>query len=139
MRVVITKPGIYRLAYTFILLWSTAILAVSISPGASVGSAVIGEYKLRLDYFFHAMAFIPLPLSAWIAWGCRRRIFEPAGFRVALVAFVLLAFVAESLQIYVPTRTFNPFDIVSNLSGVAAGLAIAVVFARRAFIDRFRS
>ena len=37
---------------------------------------------------------------------------------------ILLAVVAESLQIWVPSRTFNVMDILSNVAGVVVGCVV---------------
>jgi hypothetical protein len=65
----ITLNRLQQLSAISFWIWSAIILIVSISPGAGVGSAIIGDYKFRLDYPLHAIAFIPLPVLSWIRMG----------------------------------------------------------------------
>jgi glycopeptide antibiotics resistance protein len=134
----ITLFRLQQLSLISFWIWSATILIVSISPGAGVGSAIIGDYKFRLDYPLHAIAFIPLPVLSWIHRGCIRDIFSQSGYRITIIFCFLLAIVAETLQIFVPTRTFNPLDIVSNSSGVVLGLVSVAVLSPGRFIDHFR-
>lgn len=134
----ITLFRLQQLSVVSFWIWSATILIVSISPGAAVGSAIIGHYKFRLDYPLHAIAFIPLPVLPWIHRGCKRDIFNQAGYKITILFSFLLAIAAETLQIFVPARTFNPLDIVSNSSGVVLGLLAVAVLSRRRFIDHFR-
>jgi glycopeptide antibiotics resistance protein len=133
----ITRNRLQNISNLFFWIWSASIVLVSISPGASVGSAIIGEYYFRLDYPLHAIAFIPLPVLSWIHRGCSRNIFNNSGYRLTILFCFVLAIVAETLQIFVPTRTFNPLDIVSNSSGVVLGLITVAVLSRRRFPHRF--
>jgi glycopeptide antibiotics resistance protein len=134
----ITRNRLQQLSVISFWIWSATILIVSISPGAGVGSAIIGDYKFRLDYPLHAIAFIPLPVLSWIHRGCSKNFFNQAGYRNTIIFCFLLAIVAETLQIFVPTRTFNPLDIVSNSLGVVLGLAAVVILSGRRFIHHFR-
>lgn len=134
----ITQIRLQQLSVISFWIWSATILLVSISPGAGVGNAIIGDYKFRLDYPLHTLAFIPLPLLSWIHRGCRRDTFNQSGYRIIVIFCSLLAILAETLQIFVPSRTFNPLDIISNFSGVVLGLAAVALLTRRNFVDEFR-
>jgi glycopeptide antibiotics resistance protein len=134
----ITRNLLRNLSVTTFWIWSATILLVSVSPGAGVGSAIIGDFSFRLDYPLHTIAFIPLPVLSWIHRGCSRNFFSQSGYRNTIIFCFLLAIVAETLQIFVPTRTFNPLDIVSNSLGVVLGLAAVVILSGRRFIHHFR-
>jgi glycopeptide antibiotics resistance protein len=134
----ITRNRLQQLSVISFWIWSATILIVSISPGAGVGSAIIGDYKFRLDYPLHAIAFIPLPVLSWIHRGCSKNFFNQAGYRNTIIFCFLLAIVAETLQIFVPTRTFNPLDIVSNSTGVVLGVIAVAFLSRRRFMHHFR-
>jgi VanZ family protein len=129
------KPGLTIPAFYFFWLWSAAILVVSVIPGAGVGSAEIGEMTLRLDSPLHAVAYFLLPVSAWMAWGHKGpgnyRFNWTAGFKMALAVSIVLAAGTEFLQIFVPGRTYNIMDILSNLSGIVLGIAAARTISRR--------
>jgi hypothetical protein len=134
----ITLNRLRKLSVISFWIWSAAILLVSISPGAGVGSAIIGDYRFRLDYPLHALAFVPLPVLSWIHLGWSRNFLDQSGFRISIIFCFLLAIVAESLQIFVPTRTFNPLDIISNSTGVVLGVIAVAFLSRRRFMHHFR-
>jgi hypothetical protein len=135
----ITLNRLRQLSAILFWIWSAIILIVSISPGAGVGSAIIGDYKFRLDYPLHALGFIPLPVLSWIRMGCIRNSPDQSGYRIAIIFCFFLAIVAEVLQIFVPTRSFNPLDIVSNSSGVVLGVITVTVLQGKRFLSYFRS
>ena len=123
----ISREQIYRSARIFFWLWSSAIVALSLIPGAGVGTIEINDHTVRIDYPLHAMAFFVLSLSAWFAWGCGSDMFRHKGFRVALAVMFTLAVVSEFLQALVPGRSFNTMDIVSNLAGIGSGLLAIIL------------
>lgn len=44
-----------------------------------------------------------------------------------ILAVLLLATVTEFLQLFVPMRVFNLYDLISNLTGVGLGVFIIIV------------
>ena len=64
------------------------------------------------------------------------------GLRIGLVLFekdplskfvliiLLLGIVTEIVQLWVPERSFNPIDLVANVSGILTGVGV-IVFCRR--------
>ncbi len=118
----------YLLACTFYWLWSAAIVAVSLIPSAGIGTAEFGNIEFRIDYPLHAIAFFPLPLSAWIT--CNYRSSSPSVCFAGMIAIsIILAIGTEFMQIMVPGRSFNVMDIISNILGIILGLSLALAYA----------
>ena len=111
----------FRLLY---LAWVIAILAGSSIPGSGIDFISTGDYSFRVDYLLHALAFLPLPVIAWMASGAAVHSVRSPRFRTYTAIAVLLAIASECLQLAVPGRSFNWLDILSNLGGLAAGLAV---------------
>ena len=76
---------------------------------------------LRADYLAHALLFTPWMLLACWGWGEKtsRKI-----FLTAVAAGVALAALSESVQLFVPKRTFNIIDFIANILGVAIGAVL---------------
>ena len=107
--------------------YSILIVAVSVTPSMGVGSVEVNNVELRADYILHALAFAILPIFAFIASGysCSSK-----QWFLYLTIATLLALGAEFIQILTPSRSFNPFDILSNLFGLSVGLLISRIWCR---------
>ena len=94
----------------------------------SIEAVDIQNHTIRLDYLLHALAFIVFPISAFIASGynCTSK-----QWFFHLTIATLLALGTEFVQIFVPNRTFNPFDIISNLLGLSIGIVAARIWCRQ--------
>lgn len=121
----------YNPALLLFCLWSAAILFVTLTPGAGIGKAIIGDYNFRLDYPLHAIAFMALPLLAWASIYFKNHIFRYPLFKRLFFVSLILAIVSELLQLLVPSRSFNLMDIFSNLSGIFAALLLIWFFSLR--------
>ncbi|MGE0078426.1 MAG: VanZ family protein [Bacteroidales bacterium] len=72
---------------------------------------------IHTDYFTHVMLFVTIVLVINI-------------LRVRLNPFLLffallfVAVIAEVVQLYIPKRTFNYWDLVSNIAGVIIGFVL---------------
>lgn len=114
----------FRYAYAIYLL---LILVASIIPSAGVGKIEMNLFTLRIDYPLHALAFIPIPIFAFLGNGLNCTSFQ---WNVMLTLATILALGAEFIQLLVPSRTFNPFDLLCNLLGLSIGILIARIWCR---------
>ncbi|NHB69039.1 VanZ family protein [Perlabentimonas gracilis] len=107
--------------------YSILIIAVSVSPSMGVGSVEINSIEFRSDYILHALAFVVVPIFAFVASGfsCTSK-----QWFFYLTIATLLALGAEFIQILTPSRTFNPIDILSNLFGLSLGILISRLWCR---------
>ena len=116
---------LFRFAFAVYLL---IILVASMSPSAGVGKIETGFLTLRIDYILHALAFIPLPILAFLGNGLNCASLQ---WNIMLALATIMALGAEFVQLLVPSRTFNPFDLLSNLLGLSVGILIARIWCRR--------
>jgi VanZ family protein len=58
-------------------------------------------------------------------------LFEKNSIQKFIVLILLLATVTEIVQLWVPERTFNVFDLASNLAGLGIGVGVIVLAQRR--------
>lgn len=107
--------------------YSILIIAVSVSPSMGVGSVEINSIEFRSDYILHALAFVVVPIFAFVTSGfsCTSK-----QWFFYLTIATLLALGAEFIQILTPSRTFNPIDILSNLFGLSLGIIISRLWCR---------
>lgn len=115
----------FRIAYAAYLL---LILVVSIIPSAGVGSIEMNLFTLRIDYPLHALAFLPIPIFAFLGNELNCTSFQ---WNLMLTLATILALGAEFIQLLVPSRTFNPFDLLCNLLGLSIGILIVRIWCRR--------
>jgi len=106
-----------------------AVLITAFIPVAGDFSRIeIGPevFKIRLDFLLHFAAYF-LICMYYLA-GQKKGLFlftaNPLTKFVLLVLFLAIA--AELVQLWVPERAFNVFDLVSNVGGVIAGMGIVV-------------
>ncbi|MCC5918100.1 MAG: VanZ family protein [Cryomorphaceae bacterium] len=85
--------------------------------------------KIRLDYFFHALIFIPaFPLVYYffVTKSASESSFLP------FLLVIILALSLETIQLLIPYRAFNFWDLIANFSGVLLG-GLWVLMARLLF------
>ena len=81
---------------------------------------------IRADYLLHLLLFVPLMILVWLYLN-KERITGVTRFNHALlwfVAGVLFALLAEGMHYLLPYRSFNPVDLVLNVTGVVLGTFI---------------
>jgi len=114
--------------YFFRVLFSVyivLILWVSLNPSSGITRLGINESSYRVDYFLHAIAFLVLPIIAYFSSSDNKK----RKFWWILIAIsVVIAIGTEFLQNFVPDRTFNPLDILSNLSGLFIGIILVTLY-----------
>ncbi len=102
-----------------------AIVAVFPFSAADVG-AMNRVYILsfRLDHLIHVVAFLPLyPLLYWLIRPQSRQ-----QILILLIISLIIASAAEYVQYFIDYRSYNPADLISNLTGAIIGfLAVFTV------------
>jgi len=115
-------------AYVMII---TVILIMVVSSIPHIPTLKIHTAKsdIRLDYLIHFCEYGFLAFMSYLA-------FTGNNFRVSALRFILVtlcvilfALLDEYHQKFIPGRTFNPKDLISNISGIIfAALFCIVVF-----------
>ncbi len=114
---------IYRNPGFLLLSWALLILALSIKPA--------GDLRINLflsaDKLIHAIFYSPLGFLAIATWQ-RRQAISGALFALALVTLLsgAFGFGIEIIQHYLPTRSFEIMDGVSDMLGACIGAALAL-------------
>jgi len=105
-------------------IWAGVLLLANVLP---LGVAVNNTGKsigFRIDYLFHSIGCLILPLILLIGHRKSNRINSNRESikRLIIFSFVYAGFL-EIIQIFIPYRTFNLMDLVSNVVGVCIGVA----------------
>jgi VanZ family protein len=114
-----------------LFLYILLIIIAVIFPTQTVGITGMDETyvaAIRLDHLLHMAGFFPLyPLARFAFTSVNAR----QQMRM-LTLIMVLAALAESLQLLVPYRSFNIIDMLSNIAGVLCGYLFYLVFMRKA-------
>lgn len=116
-----TKP-INASRFLFIL-YVVLLMLLSVIPifGNLNKTKINLAFELRLDYILHFFAYCCFYVIFILSYILKQPIFFKNSFlKISLVVFIL-AITTESIQWLVPSRTFNPYDMLANISGMLAG------------------
>ena len=105
-----------------LVIWLVSIAIVSSIPHLPTPKISTGRFEIRLDYLMHFCeygALIFLSLLSFI-----QKDFRLLGkwYILITIAVILFAVADEFHQKLIPGRTFNPRDIMSNITGILTGL-----------------
>jgi len=110
--------------------WLIIVLTTNVIPLGNYINKIIHKpvFKFRLDYLIHFcsfLIFIPLYFIEVKRGG-------PIFSKKPVLKYILIvgssAILFESIQYFLPYRTFNPMDLISNLTGAIIGTIIISFF-----------
>lgn len=97
--------------------WFLAVLLVPAILPLNFTSFRISTLVVRTDYLVHVLIFTSLTLTLlWV----NINTYNPLIFIILIVAGIT----AEYVQIYIPHRSYNIYDLISNLLGIVLGYAL---------------
>ncbi len=117
------KSRIYFFAFLF---WFLVILVLSVIPDNSPAKIEAGGFQMRLDYLMHFGVYFPL------GFFLKKSTLSIRHYIFVLLLLVVTA-VPETLQLFVPYRTFNPIDLLFNLIGAVSGFLFGFIVRGRYF------
>ena len=105
--------------------WILLLTIFSVLPSFNSGVIQLTSYKLTSSGFFlHLFSFFIAALLCFNA-------FKHGSFNFVLtsgVLIILYSILLEVIQIFLPYRTFNYFDILANSVGIGLGIIIFVYY-----------
>ena len=111
--------------------WLIILLLINIIPLGNDLNTVIHKtsvFKFRLDYFIHCCSFLIFIPLYFIEVRRGGRIFSKKPVLKYLLIIDGAAVIFELIQYFLPYRTFNPMDLISNLTGAIIGTIIISFF-----------
>ena len=113
-----------------IFIYAIIVFLLHIIPtGSPVAPNQLYIEDVSADNLKHMMIFIPWMVLVWLYLN-KQRLTGNVRFKKAILwlsAGLLLALTSEGVQLFLPHRSFNVMDILSNVSGVVLGALIFIV------------
>jgi len=117
--------NIYR---TIFWLGYISILITTLIPikGVSLNKINLGpeSFHIRLDHLLHFTVYFLICIYYLAGSKKGLSLFEIDPLRKFILLILFLAISTELIQLWVPERAFNVFDIISNIAGLGVGLLI---------------
>jgi VanZ family protein len=132
--IILLKPsGKYLL-----VIWLIAITTVSSIPHLPSPKIDTGKVEIRLDYLVHFCEYGVLIFLSLLSFVQKDFRLSRIRYILITIAVIVFAVADEFHQKLIPGRTFNPNDILSNMSGIITGLIICY-FIFRNIADEYRN
>ena len=112
---------LYRLVF-----WTgyVAVLVAAFVPVAGALNRIhLGPeaFSIRLDHLLHFVAYFLICMYFLSGEMTGLSLFKNRSLTKFIILVLFLAVITETVQLWVPSRVFNVFDLAANLAGVAAG------------------
>lgn len=112
--------SVFWIGYIFVLLTTFIPIAgalnrIKIGPEA---------FHIRLDHLLHLLVYFLICM--YFLFGIMKgfKLFRGNSFYKFIFVTIFLGIVTEGVQLWVPERAFNVFDMVANVSGIIIGVAV---------------
>lgn len=111
--------------FSFIFwLWVTIILYFTLTPNSPQMKVDVKEQSFRLDYILHFLVYFSLAIL-YLLWKADNFLNVKVKYLIYFLAGALiLSGLIEYVQLYIPGRSFNPIDYLSNAAGIILGVVI---------------
>ena len=121
-----------------LIVWIFAIIFVSSTPSIPTLKIHTAKAEIRLDYLIHFCEYGVLAFLAFLSFAGNEFKMSYRKFILITMGLILFAILEEFHQKFIPGRTFNTKDILSNISGILVTLPFCVLVFRKIEIPRFR-
>ena len=87
---------------------------------------ILHDFSFRLDYILHFFSYFFLAsfLTIW-------KFSKEKNYKLILfitIFGIIISSIFEFIQYFLPSRTFNPYDMLGNFSGFIIGLMLSIEF-----------
>lgn len=127
----IRPAAVYMLAA-----WVVAIIILSSTPGIPALRLHTKGSDIRLDYLIHFVEYGILAFLTLLSSEKKDFRFNYKKYLIVISALAVFAFADEFHQKFIPGRTFNPRDLLSNLSGIIAAVILYIYIIKTCSRDR---
>ena len=112
--------------YIFWAGYSLVLITAFLPVDGSLEKIKLGpvSFQIRLDHLLHFTVYFLICI--YFLFGRLKGItlFEKNSLGKFVKLIVLLAIITEVVQLWIPQRAFNIFDLLSNLAGLIIGLLV---------------
>lgn len=106
------------------------ILTVSSIPSIPTLKIKAGDSTIRLDYLIHICEYGFLTFISFLTFSEKDFNIGLKRSLVVVICLIIFAFADEFHQKFIPGRSYNIFDFVSNVTGIAGGWVFSSVVFR---------
>lgn len=112
-------------------IWMIILVALSSIPNIPTQKVNIWDEPFRLDYLEHFLVFGGL-MALYVGWKSDNNgMIKLSNHYLNLVYLILYAALNESIQIWIPGRTFNPLDLLYNILGLVVFFIISPIIIKQ--------
>lgn len=114
--------------YSIIMIFALLVLNVIKLPELAMRDYRIMNMDIGMDKWQHALAYFVFTLL--LTFEMTKNGKSSKLIAVAFVSSVSLGILLEGLQYLLPYRTFNPYDILANMTGALFALVVFYAYKR---------
>jgi len=122
---------IYRILFYTICLMLLVTAVMKFGGAMNRTKVGIGDLKVRLDHFLHAMAYFLFSLYYITGKYFGLDLFRSRKHITFFLILFAVGFLAEVMQIWVPYRSYSLMDMLSNLVGIGMGYIVTLFLIKR--------
>jgi len=119
------------IAIYLLIIWIIAIAVVSSIPSVPVLKIHTNKSEIRLDYLIHFLEYVALAFLTFLSFSGKNLNLSLNKYLILTLCLILFAAIDETHQLFIRGRTFNPKDLISNISGIAGGLIFCIWLFRK--------
>jgi VanZ family protein len=93
------------------------------------------KFYIRLDHLLHLAVYFTICLYFLVGQRKELHLFRNRELRKFFIFLVLLATFTEVVQLWVPSRSFNPMDWIANMEGIGIGYFFIVILKRSSVVS----
>ena len=116
--------------------WMIILILLSVWP--TVSSIIQQDVtEFHWDYLEHFILYFILGFL-YVLWRIDKNFYIPVlEFIIFLVAGFIFSWLTEYLQVFIPGRAFNLYDMISNMVGIISGTLMSYFFIERIILKNY--
>jgi len=127
------REKIYRIIFWLGIVSVIAVAIVPLKVNLYKTTLTVGSFKFHLDQILHVGAYSLICIYFFAGQYYGLTLFKGNSIYKFLVVILFLAIITELIQLVIPYRTFNFFDLIANAVGIFLGILVMKVFSKQKF------
>ena len=114
-----------------LIAWAIIIITLSSTPSIPTLKIHTREFSIRLDYLIHVVEYGILAYLAFLSFAKNMLRLNPRKYLLITFLLIVFAFADEFHQKYIPGRSYNIYDFISNTAGIITALICYIMITRQ--------